>query len=57
MKGMKKVEVRPGEGGMDAEDFAEEITSAISRALVREEVRHEVDHRALQLFTLTPHWL
>ncbi|MCA1481499.1 PCRF domain-containing protein, partial [Bradyrhizobium sp. NBAIM08] len=41
------VEVRPGEGGEDAEQFAEELTSALSRALSRESVQHEVQNPRL----------
>jgi protein subunit release factor A len=51
------VEVRPGEGGEDAEQFATELTSAISRALAKQNVFADVSKMRLRVTDPIPHWL
>lgn len=50
------LEIRPGEGGVDAEDFAIELTSAVSRGLTKEGITHTESGGVISM-QATPHWL
>ena len=54
---MTTIEVRPSEGGEDAEMFAAELSAAISRALVREKIEHEQAGNSVRLMNSRPQWL
>lgn len=50
------LEIRPGEGGVDAEGFAQELISAISRGLAKEGITHTESSGVISM-QVTPHWL
>ena len=50
------VEIRPGEGGVDAEGFAQELTSAISRGLTKEGITYTESGGVISMQAV-PHWL
>jgi hypothetical protein len=56
---MTTVEVRPSEGGADAEEFADEMVHAISRALTREDIEHALtkDYFINGISISNDHWL
>ena len=54
---MKTIEIKPSEGGADAELFANDVVGAVSRALTRDGVKHSVDGCNVIVDGQLPHWL
>jgi hypothetical protein len=54
---MKTLEVRAGEGGVDAESFASELTDAIEKALKKESVDYKRVENIVMFRRRYPIWL
>ena len=55
---MKTIEIRPADGGLDAEMFATDLSNGMRRALKRDDIEYDTDGDWLTVIDgKSPRWL